>query len=143
MLTQTSIYGHYETIYDIETNTEKSVKFFTYSDSNHTPEFMSGYTAGFSACSDGGTLNGGDNSDNSKGGGSSNQDQSQSQLYKDGFAVGNQGQWKLYRSYMMGKTTKLTKMMKENVLALTRISAVDCLIVGTRLYLKVQHQTSD
>jgi hypothetical protein len=51
--------------------------------SNHTPEFMSGYNAGFSACSNGSSPSSGGNSDNS-GGGSSNLEQSQS--YKDGFA---------------------------------------------------------
>jgi hypothetical protein len=56
--------------------------------SNHTPEFMSGYNAGFSTCSDGGTPNSGGNTDNSRGGSSSNPGQSQSQSYKDGFAVG-------------------------------------------------------
>jgi hypothetical protein len=34
-------------------------------------------------------------------------------------------------------------MMKENVVALIRISAVDYLMAGIKLYLKVQHQTSD
>src|ERR671932_553378 len=46
--------------------------------SNHTPEFMSGYNTGFSACSDGGSPSSGGNSDNSGGGGSSNLQQSQS-----------------------------------------------------------------
>ena len=69
--------------------------------SKHTPEFMSGYNAGFSACSDGSSLN----SDNRGGGGSSNSEQSQS--YKDGFPVGKSRAMKDTQELRDGKNDKV------------------------------------
>jgi|ERR1051325_5737632 hypothetical protein len=108
----------------------------------HTQEFMSGYNAGFSACSDGGSSpSSGGNTDNSGASSSSNSEQSQS--YKDGFAVGKSRAIEAIQELHDGKNDKVDEKMKENVLAQTRISAVDCLMAGTRLYFKTQHQTSD
>jgi hypothetical protein len=73
--------------------------------SNHTPEFMSGYDAGFSVCSGSGSPSSRDNSDNSGRGGSSNTGQSQS--YKDGFALGKSRAMEAIQELHDGKNDKV------------------------------------